>query len=50
VANVISANGVDPRRFYIDGRGETQPIASNNTESGRAQNRRVEIRIAPLRG
>ena len=50
VANVISANGVDPRRFYIDGRGEAEPIASNATESGRAQNRRVEIRIAPLRG
>lgn len=50
VANTISANGVDARRFYIDGRGETQPIASNATESGRAQNRRVEIQIAPLRG
>lgn len=50
VANVISANGVDPRRFYIDGRGEGQPIASNASESGRAQNRRVEIQISPLRG
>lgn len=50
VANVVSANGVDPRRFYIDGRGESQPIASNATESGRAQNRRVEIQIAPLKG
>lgn len=49
VANTISASGVDARRFYIDGRGEAQPIASNATESGRAQNRRVEIRIAPLR-
>jgi outer membrane protein OmpA-like peptidoglycan-associated protein len=50
VANVVSQQGVDPRRFYIDGRGETQPIASNATEAGRAQNRRVEIQIAPLRG
>lgn len=50
VANTISANGVDARRFYIDGRGEAQPIASNATDSGRAQNRRVEIQIAPLRG
>ena len=48
VANVISSNGVDPRRFYIDGRGESQPIGSNATEAGRAQNRRVEIKIAPL--
>lgn len=50
VANIVAANGVDSRRFYIDGRGETQPVASNATESGRAQNRRVEIQIAPLRG
>ncbi len=48
VANVISANGVDPRRFYIDGKGESQPVASNDLESGRALNRRVEIQIAPL--
>lgn len=50
VANIVAANGVDSRRFYIDGRGETQPIASNVTEAGRSQNRRVEIQIAPLRG
>ncbi len=49
VANVISAQGIDARRFYIDGRGETNPIASNATEAGKAQNRRVEIRISPLR-
>jgi len=49
VANVISANGVDARRFYIDGKGESQPVASNDLESGRALNRRVEIKIAPLR-
>ncbi len=50
VANIIAANGVDPRRFYIDGRGESEPIASNNTDAGRALNRRVEIRLSPLRG
>jgi len=48
VANFVAQQGVDPRRFYIDGRGETQPIASNATEAGRAQNRRVEIQIVPL--
>lgn len=48
VANVISGQGIDARRFYIDGRGETSPIASNNTDAGKAQNRRVEIRISPL--
>ncbi len=49
VANIISGYGVDPRRFYIDGRGESEPIASNNTDAGRALNRRVEIKIIPLR-
>ncbi|MCC0022880.1 MAG: OmpA family protein [Hyphomicrobiaceae bacterium] len=49
VANVIAGFGVDPRRFYVDGKGESQPIASNNTEAGKAANRRVEIQISPLR-
>ncbi|WP_036221831.1 OmpA family protein [Maritalea myrionectae] len=48
VANYVSGRGVDPRRIYVTGLGETQPIASNATESGRAQNRRVEIQISPL--
>lgn len=48
VANYIASQGVDSRRFYIEGRGETQPIASNATEAGKAQNRRVEIYITPL--
>ena len=49
VANYLGAQGVDPRRFAVIGLGETQPIASNATEAGRAQNRRVEIRLSPLR-
>ncbi len=49
VANVIAANGVDARRFYVDGKGESSPIASNATEAGKAANRRVEIQISPLR-
>lgn len=48
VANYVSGRGVDPRRVYVTGYGEARPIASNNTESGRAQNRRVEIQISPL--
>jgi outer membrane protein OmpA-like peptidoglycan-associated protein len=48
VATVLANQGVDQRRFYIDGRGEEDPIASNATESGRSQNRRVEIQLSPI--
>jgi len=36
---------VDPARIRIEGHGARQPIASNDTERGRAQNRRVEIYV-----
>ncbi len=42
----LASHGVSPSRFSIDGRGEHEPIASNDTESGRARNRRVEIYVA----
>ena len=48
VANYLYGQGIDGRRFYVEGFGETQPIASNATEAGRAENRRVEIQLAPL--
>lgn len=47
VGGILSAAGVSSSRLVMVGRGETQPIASNNTESGKAQNRRVEILIRP---
>jgi outer membrane protein OmpA-like peptidoglycan-associated protein len=50
VATVLANQGVDQRRFFIEGRGETDPIASNSTETGRAQNRRVEIQLSPIQG
>jgi outer membrane protein OmpA-like peptidoglycan-associated protein len=50
VATILANQGIDQRRFYIEGKGSTSPIASNATESGRAQNRRVEIQIAPING
>ena len=48
VATILANQGVDQRRFYIEGKGEGDPIASNATESGRSQNRRVEIQISPI--
>ena len=50
VATILAGQGVDQRRFFIEGRGEADPIASNATETGRAQNRRVEIQLTPIQG
>lgn len=38
--------GIDPARITTSGRGETQPVAMNDTEEGRQANRRVEFHIA----
>ncbi|MDA9937760.1 OmpA family protein [bacterium] len=47
VANILVNNGVPPARLYAVGRGENEPVASNLSATGRAQNRRVEIVIRP---
>ncbi len=39
--------GVDPKRLTAAGRGEYNPIASNNTEKGKQRNRRTQIIITP---
>ncbi|WP_188056245.1 MULTISPECIES: OmpA family protein [unclassified Sphingosinithalassobacter] len=48
VADYLTSNGVNSARIATRGFGETQPIASNDTEEGRAENRRVEIKIVPV--
>ena len=48
VASYLSTRGVASARIATQGFGETQPIASNETEQGRAANRRVEIRVVPI--
>jgi len=48
VANYLESRGVQAARIGTRGFGETQPIAPNDTEEGRAANRRVEIRIVPI--
>lgn len=47
VANVLLSGGVRSSRINAIGRGENQPVASNLTPQGKAQNRRVEIIIVP---
>ena len=47
VASVLRSEGVSPARLRVSGQGEAQPVASNATATGRAQNRRVEIIIRP---
>ena len=44
-ASFIAAEGVDRARITTAGRGEAEPIATNATDAGRQQNRRVEVAI-----
>jgi outer membrane protein OmpA-like peptidoglycan-associated protein len=48
VANYLKSRGVVAARIAVKGYGESAPIASNDTEEGRARNRRIEIRVVPL--
>ena len=48
VAAYLEGNGVQASRISSYGAGPSQPIASNDTASGRALNRRVEINLRPL--
>jgi OOP family OmpA-OmpF porin len=49
VKNYLVSRGVDANRVYTEGKGETQPVATNSTAAGRAQNRRVEIEVVGTR-
>lgn len=46
VADYLIANGISAGRLRVDGKGESSPIATNETREGRAQNRRVELIVS----
>lgn len=45
IANLLVERGIARDRISISGYGDTRPIESNNTEDGRAKNRRVEVKL-----
>lgn len=47
VVNLFAQNGVDPEQMVAIGYGEFHPVAPNDTEEGRARNRRVSIIVLP---
>ena len=44
VMNALTESGIKKERLSIKGSGSSQPVSGNDTETGRAQNRRVTIR------
>jgi outer membrane protein OmpA-like peptidoglycan-associated protein len=48
VGQYLGRSGVASSRLNMQGYGENQPVASNDSESGRAQNRRVELTLSPI--
>jgi len=45
VRDYLADHGVSASRMTVQGFGESKPVASNDTDEGRAQNRRVELRV-----
>lgn len=48
IVEFLSAKGIDSSRLSYKGYGDTQPVADNNTESGRAKNRRTSFTVTGL--
>jgi len=50
VASILMQGGVIRQRLIAEGYGESRPVASNETDDGRARNRRVEVYISAFQG
>ena len=50
VGQYLGTQGLQHMRLFTVGYGELHPIADNNTDTGRQQNRRVELTLAPITG
>ena len=49
MANYLREKGLPSNKIFNEGKGETQPIASNTSKAGRAKNRRVEVEVVAIR-
>lgn len=49
VKDFLVAGGISPDRIFTEGKGATQPVASNKTSQGRARNRRVDVEVLGIR-
>lgn len=49
VKDYLVSQGLPANRIYTEGKGESQPVATNKTAEGRAKNRRVEIEVVGTR-
>jgi outer membrane protein OmpA-like peptidoglycan-associated protein/tetratricopeptide (TPR) repeat protein len=48
VVNYLKSKGISPLRLSFKGYGELQPVSTNTTEVGRAQNRRTELKVIKI--
>ena len=49
MVDYLREKGMPPEKIFNEGKGETQPVASNASTAGRAKNRRVEIEVVAIR-